>query len=157
PLVRKPYFHLPNDVKKNVMVRHLTNVKSLFPVTEDEDEIANALITEKARSLIVMGQPGSGKGTLGQTIATRDKFGQFDKSFFATAHFSNDFLCMIDAAANYFSEGANTSKPDGVTSPLTRFEKALKSGRNLFVMGGLERLLVPCSVDRVLKIRDPLK
>lgn len=155
PLVRKPYFHLPDQ--KNVMIRHLTNVKSLFPVTEDEDKVANALINDKARSLILMGQPGSGKGTLGQTIATKDKFGQFEKKFFATAHFSNDFLCMIDAAANHFGNGTNASKPDGETSPLTRFETAFKSGRNLFVMGGLERLLVPCPVDRLLKIRDPLK
>jgi tetratricopeptide (TPR) repeat protein len=154
PLVRKPYFHLVDEVKKNVMVRHLTNVKSLFPVTEDEDEVAKALINDKARSLILMGPPGSGKGTLGQTIATNDKFGHFEKKFFATAHFSNDFLCMIDAAANYF--GADT-KPDRETSPLTRFEAAFKHGRNLFVMGGLERLLVPCPVARVLKIKDPLK
>ena len=156
PLVRKPYFHMPDEVKENVMVRHCTNTKSLFGVKKDKGDIAEQLNGD-ARALIVMGRPGSGKGTLGQTLVTDDTSGKYEKRFFATAHFSNDFLCMIDAAANFFDNGASGLKTDGVTSPVQRFEAALNSGNNLFVMGGLERLLVPSPLDQALTIEDPLK
>jgi|GEM_PF-3985110 len=154
PVVRKPYFHMTDMKKKTVMIRHLTNAKSLFRVKKDEGDVA-AELKNNARAVIVMGRPGSGKGTLGQTIAADDKIGPYEKRFFATAHFSNDFLCMIDAATNFFDNGS--LKHDGVTSPLTRFETALNFGQNLFVMGGLERLLVPSPLKRALAIKDPLE
>lgn len=154
PLVRKPWFQI-DRVRKNAMIRHSTTAKSLFRVIKDENEVAKKL-NGNARALIVMGRPGSGKGTLGQRIATHTK-GRYRKRFFATAHFSNDFLCMIDAAANFFGSGAQRSKPVRITSPLKRFEAALNSGRNLFVMGGLERLLVPSPLNHALRIQDPLK
>jgi tetratricopeptide (TPR) repeat protein len=153
PVIRKPDFHMPNG---GVMIRHFTNVNSPFQVHKDEEEVAHEL-NRDARAVIVMGRPGSGKGTLGQTIATGNRLGGYEKRFFATAHFSNDFLCMIDAAANFFGAGTNVLKADGVTSPLKRFEAALNCGRNLFVIGGLERLLVPSSLETALEIEDSLK
>jgi tetratricopeptide (TPR) repeat protein len=152
PAVRKPKFFSPVT---NCVIRHLTEPELPFDVAKDTKGVSDAF-ANGAGAVLVLGRQGLGKGTLGQRIVNETNKTNdnelFDKRFFATAHFSNDFLCIIDAAADFFGEHDPHLDADEGPSSLERFEKALNSARNLFVIGGLERLLVPTSLKRTINI-----
>lgn len=155
PVVRQPVFFSP-DEDCNCVTRHLTKPGLPFDVTEDRKQVSDVLATG-AGAVLVLGRQGLGKGTLGQTIVqeiNNTNHERFPKRFFATAHFSNDFLCIIDAAADFFGKPDIDLAADDGPSPLARFEAALNSGPNLFVIGGLERLLVPTSLKRAIEIEQ---
>ena len=139
PAIRKASFRTPYP---KVMVRHETDTDRLLETTDDDRSIAGKI--EEHVVVMALGQPGSGKGSLGLRLVKDPKlFGLEEKltgqRFFATAHFTNDFLSMIQAAADYFD-----GKSGGES--LQRLKHALTEGPHLFVLGGVERLLIPYNV-----------
>jgi tetratricopeptide (TPR) repeat protein len=85
---------------------------------------------------MVLGRLGTGKGNLGLQLVCSPHDGRYRRRFFATLHFSNDVLSMIEAAADFF--GAERGG-----DLLERLRRALMNDRHLLVIGGFERLLVP--------------
>lgn len=93
-------------------------------------------------SVIVLGRPGTGKGSLGFRLAMGQVAGMpwYEKAFFGTMHFTNEMLSTIEGAADFL---LGDRKMDG--SPFDRLAAGLASGRHLVVLGGIERLLVAAS------------
>ena len=85
-------------------------------------EVQRRFEADDAKVLLVTGSAGSGKGTIGVELTDPKQFGlRFDKSFFATLHFTNDTLSTIDAAARFLSEGdLSSEKPTGKRSTRSR-------------------------------------
>lgn len=140
PPARKPSFYRDN----NCMIRH--RVLGDRPPTHPrlKDIVNHVKRPERPPSVVVvLGRPGTGKGTIGQWLVQSKKAraGHIGR-FFATAHFTNDLLSLFEAAADYFF-GLAPAGDDPRLDPLERLIKALKSDRHLFVLGGVDRLLIP--------------
>jgi len=162
PFVRTSAFSVPKQHQGKYMVRHATNISSSDSLLEREEEDQRELreqLRHPGAAVILLGQPGAGKGTIGQQLAedpnnvlNNPNHPGYDRRFFATAHFTNDLLSIIDAAASFFLQhrsGSNSTNEvllEENSPPLKRLQDALKSGRHLLVIGGLERLLVPAGV-----------
>jgi tetratricopeptide (TPR) repeat protein len=148
PRVRAPVFRKINGSR--TMVRHETETSNLLP-TEDDGELDEAL--KKHRVVLALGRPGTGKGSLGLVRAKQhDKQG---RSFFATAHFTNDFLSMVQAAADHLDPedaqpGSDPKAPPTYRDPIERLQEVLAHRPHLFVLGGIERLLIPLREDPTL-------
>lgn len=159
PLVRRPFFSEPQ--KGICMVRHCTDISyigengTLLSSEQERRSNLKGLLRRQLElpgtAMILLGQAGSGKGTIAQLLAERpESISQeliFHRRFFATAHFTNDLLSIIEGAANFF---LGSRKIPGNTKPidsLDRLRQALEWGKYLLVIGGLERLLVPHRVD----------
>ena len=158
PRIRKPTFATFDKmapprgrpvpvVGAKVMVHHYPLPSSKwYESTEDEKEIRKYLDNEKKAAVVVVGAPGTGKGSLGVRLVrgnvhtgnkSKNNFDKkYCKRFFATTHFTNEFLSILDAAANFLGDG-------GSGGPAERFGRALQENRHLVVIGGLDRLLRP--------------
>lgn len=141
PSARTAVFRKPVPGNDRIMVRHQTPIDDLLSTHRDDDKLSTSLTQN--RVVLALGRPGSGKGTIGlrRVMDNADRGFGDDKHkkpgrFFATAHFTNDLLSMIQAAADHLSG-------NGDGDPLFRLKDALKKKRHLFVLGGIERLLVP--------------
>jgi tetratricopeptide (TPR) repeat protein len=145
PAIRKPQFRrLPND--NRVMVRHYVDAENQEFTTPDCARVLAAL-PPKAGALLVWGQAGTGKATLGQDLVQTPECSQrYDRRYFATAHFTNDFLSIIDAASSFFLGRKDTARLRRL-DPLSRLKAALASGCHLMVVGGLERLLLTTALQ----------
>lgn len=139
PVLRRPIFH---SVNERVRVHHYTEIHDeLFDQRSIDDVVARL---EQDRVLAVLGSAGTGKGGLGiRLMRDRTVLGRFQKCFFATAHFTNELLSTLEAAANFFDGDATPEKQ----SPLERIRSSLTANENLIVIGGIERLVSELRFD----------
>lgn len=95
--------------------------------------------------ILLIGRPGGGKG--GAVGKLMDGLGEdmprYHRRFFASTHFTNDFLSIMDAACSYFGAGR---MDDGPISPIRRLRRSLQHAATagapiLFIVHGVERLL----------------
>lgn len=121
-------------IREGAMCRHPVAWSAPRLLVDDDGRVRGALPAERGAGVIVLGRPGTGKGTLGGELVRRPGH-DYERRYFATAHFTNDLLSMLDAAADYLGGAAATGEA------LTRLERVLSAGRHLLVIGGLERLL----------------
>jgi tetratricopeptide (TPR) repeat protein len=143
PAVRKAQFGTKSDGQ--VMVRHYTDHEEFFTEERDYGAVVQALNTlgPGGGAVVVVGDAGAGKGALGvRLVEERDRLPAYQKRFFATMHFTNDFLSTIDAVSDFLA-GGEADSPEGGRTPVERFAAALASGPHLVVIGGLDRLLAP--------------
>ena len=107
---------------------------------DDIRTIYNDIETSKGGLLgLILGFRGSGKGSIASSLThlLHNNQSTYEATFFATTHFSNEFLSIIESAANLFS-GISDEK----IHPATRLAKALVDKKCLLVLGGLERVLI---------------
>lgn len=142
PMPRKPDFHQP---RPNVMIHHFSDPPHKLSVANDHDALVTDALTRK-KAVLVVGLPGAGKGGLGFRLALDDQFGsKFVRRFYASTHFTNEVLSIVDGAANFLGGG---KKIEG--APLDRLCRVLQAEPHLLIIGGLERLLTPVlSTDSV--------
>ena len=133
-----------NDTDE-LMVHHEQLHPENYPFANSEAEFVKDKLSRIETGVVVIcGAAGTGKGTMGLALAkkppqcARPDVKKFSKRFFATTHFSTDFLSVIEAAANFFL--GPSSALDHV-HPVERLRQALKKDRYLFVIGGADRLL----------------
>jgi len=148
PAIRTPVFARWKDGGVKTVCHHRAKIrKDLFDrdkgvndvISRLNDESTDKVFDNKGRTVLVLGLPGTGKGGLGAKLL---EVGNYKKRFFATTHFTNDYLTILDGAADFL---LGTKKSYGMT-PLERFAYGLEKGANaLVVIGGLERLLVRVS------------
>lgn len=159
PPIREPIFARwkKDDGSVNVYHHRAELSKDLFDRREGLKEVMSCLKGDpksgehrkgsdtKGRTVLVLGLPGTGKGGLGAELL---KQGDYHKRFFATTHFTNDFLTILDGAADFLLG----RKVANDRTPLERFAIGLeKSSGTLVVIGGLERLLVRASPSQILE------
>ena len=150
--IRFPRF----GVKGQSMIHH----RQPQPVTEfnSEDKRIVEQLT-KSKVVLVLGRPGTGKGSLGQRLVEEQvaKTGKKWKlGFYSSTHFSNEFLSTLESATEFI---LNPIEQAGVAlprDPLKRFELALEDPGALVVIGGLERLfeLAPAQRAEVARFRE---
>lgn len=157
PPIRRAYFTVQRKKDATLMVHHETQLRNPFKSKRSPlDEVKAAI--KKGKGVVVLGRPGAGKGSLGLQLAKDRDFAKeqgYQKRFFATAHFTNEFLSIIDAATNFLVGTKRTPKRmrsspipklldeerDGPLHYLRPFFESLRSGRHLVVLGGVERIL----------------
>ena len=113
-----------------------------FRCPEDFDPIHESL--KHTGLTVVLGGPGSGKGSLGTSLVARWLQERPDggKAFLATCRFSNDFLSVVQAATRHFARDKEKVAPSN--DPFEELRRSLNSSNNhLLVIGGFERLLNP--------------
>ncbi|MDQ3740441.1 MAG: SIR2 family protein, partial [Actinomycetota bacterium] len=153
---RKPPVQTPEFVRrgrKGACMLHnpaFERPDSFFALREDLAKIESTLRDRAAADegclAIAIGRAGMGKGGLGTRLVRRFDDVQYERRFFATLHFTNDFMSIIDAAARHLDEGAHDpsgASDDAPPSAMERLERALTKGRHLLVVGALERALEP--------------
>lgn len=96
---------------------------------------------------IILGGEGTGKGYLSTLLVTQpkdylDKWPDNAKRFLGTTHFTNDLLSIIDSAQHFLTDG-----PANSGDALDRLCLALKGSCHLLVIGGLQRMLSPPSLN----------
>jgi tetratricopeptide (TPR) repeat protein len=150
PPIRAPVFATTtrNSGGATMIHHRQTEPQIVFDNRREGDELIARLRDRKRGTsglLVVYGEPGSGKGTLGQQLAEakldQEALG-FRKRFFATTRFTNDFLSVLDAAERFFVDGP----PRPVEHlPLEALAEALGDPSHLLIIGGAERLFAPVS------------
>lgn len=143
PPIRRSYFQLRRDGKSQC--HHLEILHDgFFETSRNDENLLNAIEAKKEGGLIVVsGAQGAAKGSLGIRLFNGELAGNlldssFDKRFFATMKFTNDFLSIIESASAFLLKGKDDFK---AMPPLLRFEQALNQNRTLIILGGVERLL----------------
>lgn len=140
PALRRPVFFTRGP---EVMIRHSAKPLGKLLGNQSARKRVEDSLTKNG-AVLVLGERGAGKGSLGQDLVEAGVKGyRFDRRFFATAHFTNDFLSMVEAAARFFHARDIPRGSRRVRTPIEVLENALSStGRFLLVIGGLDRLLV---------------
>jgi tetratricopeptide (TPR) repeat protein len=116
-----------------------------FNLTADFEKIGDALEARKDVGCLVfaIGRAGMGKGGIGNQLVREFENDRYDRRFFATLHFTNDFMSIIEAAARHLDPGG-----DNRESSMDRLERALARERHLLVLGAVERVLEPIITER---------
>lgn len=156
PAVRRPVFHI---VPRNGLMAHHYTKPSAPADPYDEEQVANvlraaipgpgnSLRSNRGVGLVLLGRAGTGKGSLGVRLAQGDVKGipsdDYRRRFFATMHFTNEFLSTIESAAEHLAPGSRCPGDH-----FARLEEALVHGEHLLVLGGIERLLVAATAAEV--------
>ena len=135
PPHRTPDFYDPDTTSR---IRHFVTLpagQELIGGSLDAKAVLDKLSAGPKHALLVTGDPGTGKGTLGQLLVTQSEHGYgYTRRFFATAHFTNEIRSIVEAAATFFTEGPTDA------DPFNALQRALLSGKHLLVLGGIERL-----------------
>jgi tetratricopeptide (TPR) repeat protein len=176
PTVRAPIFSSrvwPNSESTNWFMVHHANE---YPVTilpkrlAAADAIAKALKSEKRdtppplrNAVMVLGRQGSGKGSFGYEVAQADFMFEGDViRFYGTTLFANEFLTLIDGAADHICRCSQMSTATG-HEPESRVARLFRVIREcpknvMIVLGGIERVLRPLPYgaieDELLEVLD---
>lgn len=136
-----------NEVQTNRLSIRNEFVELVWPSSHSE------AIRAGQHARLLLGSSGSGRGSTGFYLAKHEVPGDKTISFFATTHFSNDFLSQLDRA--YFHLTANKAPKSPELGPVERFFAALAGieAHCVFVFGGIERLLRPIPYDSAAKSR----
>lgn len=108
----------------------------IFAPSADLDAVVSRALG--SRLVLVLGRPGSGKGSLAVHLGNDTRVAQrFPRRVVMTTHFATEFFSAIEAAAKHFDSTASSG------DCLDRLEAALlrPAAPQLFVLSGLERLL----------------
>lgn len=137
PTIRRAAFHQV-CADPPTMIRHHWSIPKAdtFSRSEDEDRLAEKL-DEGPGVTLLLGRQGSGKGSIGIRLASGEiRLRETPKRrFYASTHFSNDLLSMIEGAAKFLGDANDESR-----APMAVLREALMEGDHLCVFGGLERL-----------------
>lgn len=140
PLVQRPRFRAET---RDRMLLYPSPRNNAFFGPEDDLECLCKKLEEQysGRMFVAAGRPGSGKGGLGMMLV-RDPGDRlkYKRRFYATLHFTNDFMSIIDAAADHLAPASEFAG-----SSMDRLMSSLKQDRNLLVLTAVERLLTPIS------------
>ncbi len=112
----------------------------MFGQKQAIDRLVEKLPEGEGALVVALGRMGAGKGGVGNQLA-RTPNERYYSRFFATLHFTNDFLSIIAAAADHL--GRSDDENWASNSPLERLETALMIRENLLVIGAVERCLDP--------------
>lgn len=112
-----------------------------------EDALARDIKKGSGKLWMIVGPSGSGKGAVAEALvhsrnatpSVRELRDFYKKRFFASFHFTTEYLSVIEGAANHLLGGPEV---DAGLPPEERLLKALKQERHLLVLSGVERLLV---------------
>ena len=155
PAARIPSFFQVTDAQniEHRVVAHHANVYAddlVKRLLRPETETLRRLASGGRKSLLLLGHQGRGKGATGLEIACHKLLsGNETIGFFATTHFANDFLSIVDAArlhliasAGVMGIDADLPSKDGQSVVQHFFAVLTKiSADCFFVFGGIERLL----------------
>ena len=143
----KPPLRRPEFSKRGpgTMIHHRMSLPDvLLDSRKDEEQVTSQLGQGKA--VLVLARSGAGKGSMGQRLVSGDVRlpVSYAKKFFATTHFTNEYLSILEAAAAFLGGDVPNvpSRPGPRPSPQSKLRDALQGGRHLLVISGLERLLV---------------
>lgn len=162
PNIRKAKFcklkdHQGKDEDIEIMIHHPhtrfqkdgyeKEEKALFE--DAAKQLDKEIVENTNRIIVVVGKSGTGKGTFATRLArgqlewNEEELAKRKIRFFASNHFMNESLSILDAADDFFKGKKENPRPNNYSE-------------RLFILGGLERVLLPCS-NRDLEINANAK
>ncbi|MGH8549064.1 MAG: tetratricopeptide repeat protein [Methylococcales bacterium] len=147
PAIREPAYDI-HDETKTLMIRHYVKERDQpFPQNQDVDNLKAALKNTSKYVTIILGGEGTGKGYLATRLVKQPqeflaKWPDSAKRFLGTTNFTNDLLSLIDSAQQFLSDQSAVSG-----DAVARLRSALKRSPHLLVIGGVQRMLNPPSLD----------